>query len=85
MRQKDRCIYCQRQFGDTNVRRGVSITLRLTWDHFIPYAYTMTHTDDNWVASCQICNAIKHDKMYPSVEYARVRIHERRMSKGYLY
>jgi hypothetical protein len=82
-RQGDRCLYCEHKFGDTVWRRGQQVTLRLNWDHLIPYAYLAANPDDNWVAACHVCNGIKSSAIFQSVQEARDYILARAAGKGY--
>lgn len=73
-RQEGRCIYCDRPFGSYERRKGKFVRLRVNWDHFVPYVYSANNSDINFVAACQICNHIKSDKMFQTIDEARVHI-----------
>lgn len=84
--QENRCIYCERRFGSWVRRRsaprsGLSIRLLVTWDHFVPFSFVRSNPDENFVAACQVCNGIKRDKLFGTVEEARVFIATRREAK----
>lgn len=82
-KQEGCCLYCQRRFG-SYVFRGIKTTiLRVCWDHSIPFAYAYNNQASNFVASCQICNSIKHDKIFQTLEDARVNILASWAEKGY--
>ena len=52
--QEGRCFYCNSSlYGD-----------RIEWDHLIPYAYSGTNPDNNWIAACELCNGKKSDKIF---------------------
>lgn len=53
------CFWCARSFGRVVYRRRRSYKLRITWDHIIPYVYSLDNREHNFVASCQVCNALK--------------------------
>jgi len=81
--QRGLCHYCQRPL-DGYVFRGGKVTwLRVEWDHFTPFAYLGSNPDDNWVASCQVCNGIKSSLMFKTSEEAHEYIRERAEQLGY--
>src|SRR5688572_22071623 len=82
-RQNDRCLYCEHRFGTFVRRRGRVISLRLHWDHFVPYAYGQTNEKHNWVAACHVCNGIKYCRMFDTVRDAQAYILARWEEKGY--
>ena len=78
--QNNACLYCLRDFG-SHVQRGKRIiTLRLHWDHFIPYNLTQNNYTYNFVAACHLCNGIKYDHVFQTVEEVRIYVatHQRR-------
>lgn len=81
--QKDRCLYCDHRFGAVVKRKGRTVTLRLHWDHFVPFAYGHTNADANWVAACHVCNGIKYCRMFDTVGEAQRFILARWVEKGY--
>jgi hypothetical protein len=84
--QDYRCLYCERRFGDVAPRgkqRGIT-TLRIVWDHMVPYSYNQNNGPDNFAAACQQCNAVKLDKMFQTIEEARVYVQTKIASKGLL-
>ncbi len=81
--QRNRCMYCEHEFG-TIVRRGTrTLSLRLNWDHFIPYSFGLTNAGDNWIAACHVCNGIKSSRMFETVGRAKQFILARWVEKGY--
>ncbi len=81
--QRNRCLYCENTFGSI-IRRGhKTISLRLNWDHFVPYSYGLTNGGDNWVAACHVCNGIKSNRMFETVARAKTFILARWAEKGY--
>ncbi|WP_407563352.1 hypothetical protein [Streptomyces sp. 184] len=77
------CLYCEIPLS-TVIRRGRrEITLKVNWDHFVPYAYSLRNPSDNWVLACHVCNGIKLARMFDSVEAARQAILPERIAKGY--
>jgi 5-methylcytosine-specific restriction endonuclease McrA len=66
--QRGCCLYCLLPL-DGWIYLGVnSIDLTLNWDHMKPYVYLQDNPDDNWAAACQICNSIKNDLHFVTLE-----------------
>jgi hypothetical protein len=82
-RQENRCLYCDRLFGSFVFRYDRLIRLRLHWDHLVPWAYDQNNEHVNFGAACHICNGIKSNLMFRSVEDAKIYIAEKWKSKGY--
>lgn len=81
--QAGRCLYCDLRIGSIIRRFGSPVSLRLNWDHFVPYAYGQTNAESNWVAACHVCNGIKGCRMFDTVTDAQAYIRGRRAAKGY--
>jgi hypothetical protein len=73
-RQAQRCYWCRREFGEYLVRRGSHCQLRVCWDHFIPFSFTGSCDDIEFVAACQVCNGIKTDHMFDTEDECRAYI-----------
>lgn len=81
--QLGRCLYCELPIG-TRVKRGGKVeALTAQWDHFVPYSYLAQNPEANWVLACQVCNRIKNDRMFKTIEEARAVILKARDAKGY--
>jgi hypothetical protein len=78
--QNARCIYCGLPLLYAIRKKGKIIITHLEWDHFIPYAYNY---NSQFVCACNVCNRIKHDKIFDSIEDARKFILARRKAKQY--
>jgi hypothetical protein len=63
--QLHQCVYCGQSFG----RR-----VHIEYDHFIPFCYSGDNDRLNMVAACRECNQIKNDRLFLSIEEARVYI-----------
>ena len=63
--------------------RGTKITLRVCFDHRLPYAYSQDNRESNFVAACQVCNTIKGALVFGNMDEARVYIADHRRAKGY--
>ncbi len=72
--QENRGLYCLRLFNIPVIRKEKLLWLKVTWDHWIPYSYGQNNYPYNFVAACQICNGIKSNLMFVSIEAARVYI-----------
>ena len=65
--QDNRCFYCGMMFGSCYTRDGINfLTTKIHYDHLVPFAYSQTN--EHFVASCNICNMIKRDKMFDRLE-----------------
>ena len=76
------CFWCLEPIGDAvwNEKRQKWVSAKPEMDHVIPRCH-MAGSDV--VASCSICNGIKSDKLFQSIEAARTAIQERRLELGY--
>ena len=62
--QKNKCYWCNIQFGSFAIsKKGKIYKLKPVWDHYIPYSYTGSCDDNQFVASCRICNSFKSAKI----------------------
>lgn len=68
------CLYCLNPFGSfyRNGKTDEVQILQLTWDHMVPYEYTRAHKETNLAAACHLCNRFKTNKMFETVDEARV-------------
>ncbi len=48
-----------------------AIVLHVEWDHFTPFTYSDSSADDQFLPACQVCNQLKGDKLFRSIEGAR--------------
>ena len=72
-KQQNKCYWCGREFGMwyTRPSRNTMKQLSVAWDHRLPYNYLQRNPDDNWVASCHICNGMKSDMVFDDPEECR--------------
>jgi len=68
VRQQNKCFWCGRIFGIWYSKGRLFSQLKIHFDHMIAYNYLQSNPDENWVASCNICNFIKSDKIFESIE-----------------
>jgi hypothetical protein len=84
-RQNHRCFWCDRAFGDPYVRagrgKGGLKFLRVAWDHVIPIAVDGTNHEDNFVASCNVCNGFKGAKIFANETAMRAWLKSRWLAK----
>lgn len=78
--QGDRCFYCDRVFGSHVRYRKRLVTLRIHWDHLVPFSFSHDNQDANFVAACQICNLMKSNMCFQTVEDARIYLRARRLN-----
>lgn len=71
-RQGGCCLYCERAFGTVVVYGKKLTTLRLNWDHLVPFAYAQSNDDSNFVAACHICNSRKGSRIFATLDDAKV-------------
>ena len=83
--QNEKCLYCDKPFGTLYERNDKVRKTKLNWDHFVPYSFSFDNRKINFVASCNICNGIKSNKMFDTLEEAKVYVEYRRKKKGYKY
>lgn len=70
LKQNDRCYWCDRQFGEYVLNpRGNIKKLTPVWDHYVPYDYTGSCRNDQFVAACQRCNSHKSARLVLDVEH----------------
>ena len=77
MEQDHSCYWCSREFGTVYFRYNKISSLSPNWDHIIPYSYSLSNADDNFVASCSICNGFKSSHMFDSDRRCRAYIKKR--------
>lgn len=81
-RQNNNCIYCGHSFGEWFVYRGNPYRRDPHFDHLSPYSLSFNSEASNFVAACFLCNSIKHNKVFETLEEAREHIHKRLRHKG---
>lgn len=71
-KQNNRCYWCDIEFGTYYIKNENKICrLDPVGDHIIPYSFSETNVDDNFVISCNRCNSYKHSKMFAADEDCR--------------
>lgn len=60
VQQKNRCAYCNAEFGSFRVVNNQLEAVVIHWDHVIPFSYSLRN--DWFVAACQRCNLKKSNR-----------------------
>ena len=83
--QDHRCYWCGRMFGwrAHHAASGDSRILRPHWDHFIPFAFTGSCDDLEFVASCWLCNAYKGDHFFDDEHQCRAHVRKKIARSGW--
>ena len=82
--QKFCCLYCEKPFGSYVKKQGKTIKLKINFDHIIPFAFSHNNFKYNFIAACQICNYIKSDLYFSTLEEAKIYILTKQKNKGYV-
>lgn len=80
--QKNKCIYCGIEIGGLYKRRSKYIISQPNYDHYVPFSFSFNNKKTNFVLSCNICNAIKSNKMFNTLEEAIKYVEDIRKKKG---
>ncbi len=80
--QGQRCLYCELPFGYTYISRKRLRVAALEWDHKLPFAYSQNELDENFAAACSLCNSIKADYCFQTLDEARLFISQRKAKRG---
>ena len=68
---------------DEDARQEKALTIKVNWDHQLPYAFSQNNATSNFVAACHVCNGIKSDRLFKTVEEAQLYLAQKRKQKGY--
>ena len=83
--QDNKCLYCGKTFGTPYTRNGSKVLFtKLCFDHLIPYSYSQINKN-NFVAACHICNGIKSNLMFNTVEEVYHYVEYTRKKKGVIF
>ena len=69
--QSNKCYWCGNKFETAYWKNDKLRFLKIQWDHKIPFSYTKTNRNDNWVASCNVCNSFKSNFMFKTDKECR--------------
>lgn len=81
-KQDNKCLYCNNKFGTAYFRDGKLKLTKLHWEHLVPFSYTQRSSDKDFIASCNVCNLIKSDKVFETVEEVFHYVRYNRKKKG---
>lgn len=69
-KQDNKCYWCDREFGEYVLTPRENIKkLTPVWDHYVPYDYTGSCRNDQFVAACQRCNSHKSARLVLDLEH----------------
>lgn len=80
--QDGRCFWCELTIGYTYAREGRVYKTKLAWDHVLPYSFGANNHDENFVASCNLCNSIKSNLIFENKELLIKHLEMAKASKG---
>jgi 5-methylcytosine-specific restriction endonuclease McrA len=66
--QGNRCLYCNINFNVPVYRNGKQVRRSISFDHFVPIAYAFNNNRPNVVAACSICNSMKSDLLFETLD-----------------
>jgi 5-methylcytosine-specific restriction endonuclease McrA len=66
------CCYCGKRFGAYVDIKNKTRQIRVSWDHEIPFSYSMNNAGDNFLPACSICNGWKSNKMFQTMEEVKL-------------
>ena len=69
--QGNKCFWCGRAFGTRFQSHRDPVTLNPRGDHFIPFSFCYSTKKNNLVATCQICNAVKGNRIFQTEQDCR--------------
>jgi len=76
-RQGYKCYWCDRKFETIYFRYNSIRRLLPNWDHVIPYSYSYSNADENFVAACSICNSFKGSKVFENINECKIYLNKR--------
>lgn len=66
-------------------RGSKKLLLKINWDHMVPHSYSQDNSTKNIVAACHVCNGVKSDLMFQTVEEAQTYVETKWQEKGYRF
>lgn len=62
--QNYECYWCNREFYLIYFRYNSIKSLLPNYDHILPYSYSYSNSDNNFVAACNVCNSFKSSHVF---------------------
>jgi 5-methylcytosine-specific restriction endonuclease McrA len=81
--QNNECLYCSREFGSAVTNAGVIENLRPEVDHLHPQAGGGRTNEKNVHYACHVCNRLKSDFLFDTVDEVKAFLVEEWERKGY--
>lgn len=81
--QSQNCFWCGISFFRQEFRNGFPAVKTIHIEHIEPFVFSADDSENNIVASCSICNQLKHDLMFKDIYECREYIQIHRTLKGY--
>jgi 5-methylcytosine-specific restriction endonuclease McrA len=69
--QGNRCVYCERAFGSPILHNGNVEILEPQAEHFTPRSASGRNVDSNLNYACHVCNRLKSDYLFETVQEVR--------------
>jgi len=69
--QGGKCFWCSNKFDTPYWKNNKVSYLKIHWDHKVPFSYSLTNKDDNWAASCNLCNLFKSNFLFKNEKECR--------------
>lgn len=72
--QKHKCFYCDCDLNSSwymGGRMKVPRKITIQYDHVVPWVFSNNDDLDNFVAACNVCNMIKKDRIFPTIDKLR--------------
>lgn len=77
LKQNQCCLYCNKEFDSMwNINNKLEI-IKIQWDHLVPYSYSGSCADSEFVATCQFCNAWKSSLIFRSIEAVKAYVKDK--------
>ncbi len=84
--QNNRCIYCDKLFGTIYLYGQKPRLVKIHIDHFVSWKYSGDSSENNLVASCDLCNQIKSSLYFETFQeayvYIRLELQRKRVEIG---
>ncbi len=78
-----RCFYCDVLLNSIRYRNGKALHILINWDHQLPFVFSQNNACSNFVAACNICNGLKSNRVFRTIEEAQIYLANKRRQKGY--